>query len=550
MKSLNFYHPQERPWPNSLLTSTSIIGHTTSTSVRIWFRVSSPGDYLLFLSKNPLSNQRIPPTGNYDNSGNITSGNNPKTSSGENTTGPNIHRIKFTSDRDLTNVIELKHLEPNTKYYYSLFHNNKDKPWEMGHEEKLYFKTFPENDTEVNFGIYSGHSPYKERNLANVEMCDLFYQELSDTNSRFVIGMGNQVYADGNEHLSIWNWLRKVKHLKPTLDDMIAWYRDIYRGYWGLLPMCQILRNFANYSIWDDREILDNWGSYTAEELAAILDTSWQLRNSEENLRLISDMFKAAKTVYKEYQHSHNPATDDQEEQFDYEFNYSFCKFYVLDMRGHRDINRSSARVLGIAQWKRFQTWLNAQYDSSAKILFIVLSSPLVNLNNLLANKKLDLSHLSINDKLRDQWEHEVNYQERHQILDAVFNFSQTTKKQVIFLSGNVEIGSAFKLYNQIFPNARVFQLTSSPLTQPINFTGSRRIFPKIVVKEQINLLETKENIVYQFLNLYICRRNNFGIVRVKENEKGNVTVNYDLFSSNGQDDGVIEKKRIHLDQF
>ncbi len=535
-RPLKFYDAQQRPWPNSRLEQTSIIGHTTPTSVRLWFCVCEPGDYWLVVSCSPIPTQGIPllilgdrreykirlttPTHTEEFSPEI------------------VLPLSLTPETDLTGIAELMNLTPECRYYYALFDPNRDSPWELGHHEPLWFETFPEHPKTVNFGIYSCHMPYEGRHLTNVEMWSRFHQELSQVNARFVLATGDQVYVDGNPDLSIWEWLRKVKSQGPTREDMVTWYRDIYRGYWGIPEVQRIYRSFPTYMIWDDHEILDGWGSYTPDELAGLLDVSWQLRNKSEQLNFAEEMFEAARKVYWEYEHSHNPPTDFVNNQFDYGMNCGGCSFYVLDMRGHRNYNREYSRTLGLEQWSRFEAWMAEQYQSDVQVLFIVSPVPVVHLSSFVINK-IDLSLFGYQDDQRDHWEHESNWNERNHLLKSVFQLSQETKRSVIFISGDVHIGAAFKLSHPDFPGANVFQVTSSGIAYAHMKALERRIL-EMLVKTEGYLGDFPENIPYHFENLAICRYNNFGILRVTEEESGGMEVCFDLYGGDWQENGEL----------
>lgn len=544
-RPLKFYDAEQRPWPNSRLEQTSIIGHTTPTTVRLWFRVHEPGEYWLVVSSRPIPTQGIPLLSLGDRREyqlRLTTPSHTEEFSPE-----IVLPLSLAPETDLTGVMELMNLTPNTRYYYALFDPNRDSPWELGHEELLWFQTFPEHPKTINFGIYSCHMPYEGRCLANVEMWDRFNEELSKVNARFVLATGDQVYVDGNAELSIWEWLRKVKSENPTREDMVSWYRDIYRGYWGIPEVQRIYRRFPTYMIWDDHEIVDGWGSYTPDELAGLLDNSWQLRNKSQQLQFADEMFEAAKQVYWEYEHSHNPETDFINNQFDYGFDCGRCGFYVLDMRGNRNYNREHHRSLGLEQGSRFEEWMLNQYQSDAEVIFIVSPVPVVHLSSFVINK-IDLTLFGYQDDQRDHWEHQSNWDERNHFLKLVFEFSQRMHRRVIFISGDVHIGAAFKLSHPNFPDAKVFQVTSSGIAYAHLKEMERRIL-EMLVKPEGDLGDRPENKPYHFENLAVCRYNNFGILRVTEEDSGGMEVCFDLYGGNREENGELSlfKTSINL---
>lgn len=555
--NLKFYDPQKRPWPNPRLDRGSIIGHTTASSVRLWFRVSEAGRYWLVVSRDPIPTQGMPDVVRENNREEcrVTSsrGQVPGTQPSETGDGRAIATatespipLQIDRDRDLTVVVDIEDLQSDTRYYYALFQPNREIPWELGHEEPLSFRTFPEQATAVNFGIYSCHMPYEGHKIAQMEMWDAFYRELCAADARFILATGDQVYVDGEKELSIWEWLRQNRHRNPDRAQMVDWYRDIYRGYWGFSALQKVYRCFPTYMIWDDHDIVDGWGSYTPKELAGLLDRSWELRNLNEQLRLAGEMFEAAKQVYEEYQHSHNPPTDSEANQFDYSLNYGRYAFYILDMRGHHNYNRAELRSLGVEQWMRFEAWLNQQYNDPPRILFIISPVPVVHFNSFAINE-IDLSLLGYQDDQRDHWEHRSNWDERNKLLSLVFRWSQQTQGKVIFISGDVHIGAAFKISHPDSPEARVFQLTSSGITYADLSPFARRVLEFGVQKDGV-LGDRKGNVPYRVRNLALCRHYNFGIVRLADKDNGDVGVIYDLFGGKHDRHGTFEVYKTRLD--
>lgn len=60
MQRLHFYDREDRPWVNRRLTTASIVGHTTATTVRLWIRASEPGPYHLLVAREPIPSLGLP----------------------------------------------------------------------------------------------------------------------------------------------------------------------------------------------------------------------------------------------------------------------------------------------------------------------------------------------------------------------------------------------------------------------------------------------------------------------------------------------------------
>ena len=535
-RNLSFLDKEDRPWPNPRLTSASIVGHTTETSTRLWVRVKEPGAYELVISRERLAEwgaemrveeERMPALESVSADAGLSH--------------------TFTEDTDLTHTFDVTGLQPGTTYHYAV--RSAAGMWEMGWEQVLTFRTRPASMNVLTFGVHSCHMPYDKRNLVNMDLWDEYYRELEERNADFVIGGGDQVYVDGNKHISIWEWLKKVKNEGPTLDDMASWYRDIYRGYWGPLPVRRLFRRFPTYMIWDDHEIMDGWGSYTKKELEDQLNRWWEFQGGANNLKLAKMMFEAATKVYIEYQHSHNPPTP--KGQFDYPFEWGPASFYVLDMRGHRDYNREKNRILGEAQLKRILAWIKAEAPKSDRVLFIVSPVPIIHARSFVVNKA-DLNFLGLADDLRDEWEHESNWIERDVVLDAVFTASEQHGRKIVFLSGDVHLGAAFRLMDVKHPKASVHQLTSSAISYADISALKRKALRMAVADEGAlesadpkNPEKRTDSPRFRFKRLSVYDRNNFGLVRI-ERKGTELAVGYDLYGAPESDhEGIIRLTRV-----
>lgn len=547
-KSLTFYDREDRPWPSQRLTSSAIVGHTTTRTSRIWLRAWAPGSYCLIVSLKEI-----------DTSGQPSLRRKQKQPVGATITAVDGTRARVegrvfvASDvshaTDLTAVFDVDALEPGTRYHYAVFFTGRrQERWEAGRDEPLSFLTEEARPERVVFGLFSCHMPFNGRNVLKMHMWESFREMLELHGANFVIGGGDQVYADGDKKIDIWRWLRKVKSdvsklpMTEQVAVMVSWYRDIYRGYWGDLEMRRVFRRWPQYMIWDDHEIMDGWGSYTEKELSDTLDSMWEWENVGKNVALARNMFAAAKQAYGEYQHSHNPPTD--REQWDYTFTWGRCAFFVLDMRGHRDYGRpTDDKILGAAQFRRLEAWLKGAEATEASVVFIVSPVPTVHLKDFVMNY-LDLTLLGLADDLRDEWEHPSNRAEFFRLLNAVFDFSQRHGKKVVFLSGDVHISAAFRLTSQATPAARVYQLTSSGITYCKSPGRALKLAAKkhgVICKRDNN--HNAPDIHFERLDLFAD--NNFGLVSVDETH---ATVAWDLYGSSDDEKEIIRRKRIFLD--
>jgi alkaline phosphatase D len=212
-------------------------------------------------------------------------------------------------------------------------------------------------------------------------------------------------------------------------------------------------------------------------------------------------------------------------------------------MRGQRNFAAPDGeRVLGKAQLDRFLAWLSG---TQAKVIMIVSPVPIVHARSFIVNT-FDLPLLGIADDLRDEWEHASNWTERDLLLNAVFECSNRTKRQVVFLSGDVHISASFKLFHRDFPGALVHQLTSSGITyaalSPLARQGLRFVVAKRGTLGYPAGVPNEKRV--HFTTLHTYQNNHFAIVRYSSET---ASVAFDVFGAS-EDSGAITKlQRIEL---
>jgi alkaline phosphatase D len=324
----SFIYKNDRPWPNPRLKRAAIVGHVTAETAKIWFRTAAPGKYeVLVYSADADPDDQLFHTFKsvpYQ---------------GMETLPDFVGRIPLSIPdygQDSTVVAEIAELQPGTEYRYALYGEEDGKMRILlGQDQPYRFRTMPEQDAPLSFAFNSCHMPYNSTLFGNteavgMEMWDCLNEVMERhyaKDFRFLIAGGDQVYVDGVKTLDIWKYLNKTMSRKdgqvyPLKDEMVSWYRDIYRGYWGFPSVRKAFGRFPTYMIWDDHELADGWGSFFLtggknDELDEIFTQrkDKKLRRAD-CLELLDRMKQAAFQVYMEYQHCHNP--DTPEGQYDY----------------------------------------------------------------------------------------------------------------------------------------------------------------------------------------------------------------------------------------
>lgn len=511
-------------WPKTTptLNRACIIGHTTTSSCRIWIRTGEKGDFCLLYSLR---------TFNSDEDENVFS----SFTTVEKFLKSGGKKLDFQikdETNDTTIVLDITDLSSDHVYDYAVMNQNmsqKTKKIILGGEKRLFFRTIPEEkDSPFSFGFYSCHKPFKEVKEddkvtvveENMDVWESFSDTVKKEKLRFILAGGDQVYIDA-KHLNMWERLRDDMRevegeLRPSEEEMRDMYREIYLHYWGFPSIQEICSRTPMYMTWDDHEILDGYGSYllqgdNKDELDMILPNPKQGKplSREKRLELYKRMVNAGKWVYKEYQHSYNPKTE--EGVYDYSFVQGSSAFYVLDGRGYRDISKTSNKVLGQAQLDRFKGWMGEmEQKENIDFIFILSSIPVVHINPEVANlsETVILDGSTGEDDLRDCWASRLHNDERKNLLALLFE-AVSHGKRVVILSGDVHMASAFKLTDKKNPNNVIYQLTSSGITYGME------PYLEWIVSAPACPGGDMENGLYQLERLGVWIARNYGVIHV-----------------------------------
>lgn len=475
----SFVFKTDRPWPNPRLRVAAIVGHATSRSVRLWFRTAQPGSFSVLLFPRQAATARHGSEAALMAAlGGVPAA--PRDVAAALGTSRRVDFEVADYSADTTHVADFAGLEPDTEYGYLLYSTDRECVV-LGHNRLRSFR-LPARESEqrpLQVALFSCNMPYsvnglfrKRTEASTGEMWHFLDATLQRHRHEVdaVIAGGDQAYSDGVDTLDIWKNLnkrmrREGDELLPDRDAMLSWYRDVHRGYWGFESLQRVFDAFPTYMIWDDHEIADGWGSHffgpdgPQDGLEQLLpDYAERGLSRADAMELVQRMGSAATQAYGEYQHSHNPPTADG--VFDYSFGRGGCAFYVLDGRGHRDIERDSWRILGREQFDRFADWAAGLDHAETPFAFVVSAVPV--LHTRTAVVRFD-DHLGgIGDDLRDSWEHHLHDDERAALMDVLFAAAGRGVK-VAVLSGDVHASAVFSIDDG--DGNRVYQLTSSAIT-------------------------------------------------------------------------------------
>lgn len=212
------------PVDQTYVSHGPLVGHTTSTSARVWARADQSAVYQIVYSQNA------------DLSYSETSS-----------------AVNFTAATDFTGTVDINGLTPNTTYYYSVALNGytKDLP------PYSSFTTFPMEGSPVDFSFAFGSS---SRDPLNGLLFTIF-DAIAAKQPAFMLQQGDFVYAD------------RISQSGPTSRGGPAFtlegYRDKYREFYENTPAKNLLRDISMYTQWDDHEIVNNWNGKQSTALYA-----------------------------------------------------------------------------------------------------------------------------------------------------------------------------------------------------------------------------------------------------------------------------------------
>ncbi len=327
------------------------------------------------------------------------------------------------------------------------------------------------------------------------ELEDLLKNPLAEQDIRFLLGLGDQVYAD-----ELWQSKKNtggVHYSELSPAALLYEYNQVYHKFLHIPEVQRVASLCPMFMTWDDHEIRDGWGSRGDEKGAA-----------EQR------MFLAATQAYAKYQLAHNPHVDAAKGY--YAFQYGKVGFVTLDLRRYRSLK--SRTILGDEQKNWFENWLRRN-GPQCRVVFIACSVPVIHVKQTLAMmaSKSAMKMAGVSDDLADQWSHQYFLKEMQAFAELLFELSNHNGVRFILLGGDVHVGTFAVLRSkrrQDEFHPVIYQCTSSPISNT----------PSVTVGRFLNLLAQEvglgPDLPFSGRLLKVFTRRNFAVIEVRQNPK------------------------------
>jgi alkaline phosphatase D len=467
-----------------------IVGHTTTTSCRVWIRAEDPGDQGTELDENRRTigviavieeNGKAIPKRNrevhyfrlhreFDRTGTFNLGVDSSVGAAQSSAKlkPNTDYVvrvgtltiddPFPNDESVSDETLARRLpRPNEADWFSdLLKLNAE-------TSEARFKTFPEKTDGLSFILGSCRYPGL---LWKVKEADQIFGPLwleaqgkgppiaGDPvvrgPARFVLMVGDQIYAD-----------MLNRNIPLARADTFAEFQERYLTAYDSRNMRALLRQTPNYMILDDHEIEDNW-------------TQDRISKAESR-----EVFNLAISAYLSYQWSHGPRTYGR--RLFYQFECGGYPFFVLDTRTQRYVDDrpdslDDNHLLGrpslepLVEPSQLDILLRWLKESDKNIPKFIVSASVFVPNPLSAREGRDgtVEQKSKWKEDSDSWP--AFPKTRQPILHCIVD---NTIQNVIFLSGDIHCSNVAQMIFSGTPLAKTikaFSVTSSAFYWPFPF--------------------------------------------------------------------------------
>jgi alkaline phosphatase D len=418
---------------NPQLTNMTAVGAVTSHSARIWTRCNRTGEFRIRC---------------WDDRG---------VASFE-----KHFEVKKDNSGDNTWAIDLPGesgkggLKPLTLYRYLVERNDGSERIGEGR-----FESSPDSPAETpsrfSIALMSCNQPFDSAGRIRkdaVQMLRAMRRCFAENQTKLALMVGDQMYSDYPPELSLLN-SDFFRHVAPagqrtleecTADEVRKLYQERYRHFWNVPEWKAIQAEMPCYPIWDDHEILDNWGTVPAHQ-----EPPWLA------------VGQGAKLAYYDYQAS-RVLPDAGSKAFHYSVVYGNTAIFVMDLRSERSAG-DDGQLFSNSQETDLQRFLDEHREKP--VVFIVLTVPIIQLPGMLSRFLAKITPPG--EDFSDRWSAQAHLRDRNRMLGRLYRHQeQNPNQRVVLLSGDIHIGCAHELRWKNLHSGVLFQFISSGITHAI----------------------------------------------------------------------------------
>ncbi len=304
------------------------------------------------------------------------------------------------------------------------------------------------------FALASCHQPFDRRGHLvpeSVRMLESVGDALAEHDARFLLEMGDQIYADyPPSHSLFGKFFRTVAPrgrkdvFECTREEIRRLYHERHRIFFGVEPFAALHGRLPCYPILDDHEIRDNYGSSPD--------------HSSERWRAIRE---GARDAFYDYQASRVLTPHEASASFHYGFVNGPVAVFVMDLRSER---RADARVVSVCSDGQFEA-LGSFLERHAErpVAAIVVSVPVAHVSDKPAWVGLKL--LGQATDVADRWSNPKAIADRDRLLRLLRAHQRAHPEQrMMLLGGDIHVGCLFRIEwaDSVPP---LYQFTSSAIS-------------------------------------------------------------------------------------
>jgi alkaline phosphatase D len=297
------------------------------------------------------------------------------------------------------------------------------------------------------FAFMSCHQPFGPDGSVRDEsarMLAALEPALEERGVRYALLIGDQIYADVPEGRRLLSPEQERPLVRLSLEEIRARYQGRYRRFWAFPEMRRLQARRPTWCIWDDHEIVDDWGARRAHT-----KPEWRR------------VFEGARRAYVDYQASRASSFGPSPPRsFHHSFVWGQAATFVMDLISERVFVGREACVYGDDQLEALKAFLREHRERP--VVFVVLTVPPVYLPEWMValGERVPFAKASF----AARWNAARNRSALDRLLDALReHLRQAPAQKLALLSGDVHQSAALSLG---WPSGgRFYQFVSSPFT-------------------------------------------------------------------------------------